>query len=221
MALGTLASHGPQHGHQIRRTAEVTNVVEWGGISIGALYRELKLMAGEGLVTEVRTEKVGRRPARTIYAITSEGRLELTMLRERAIKNFHVAPDPLGVALTFSGEGDDPEEFASWLGMRRAILAVALADLARERQRLVGKGYIGPLQSAVMRRGELIAEAELAWHGELEAQLAELRATSAHPEQGRLPGSQPGGPAALPARSDPTDPAGPADPTDPTDPTDR
>jgi DNA-binding PadR family transcriptional regulator len=199
MALGTLASHGPQHGHQIRRTAEVTNVVDWGGISIGALYRELKLMAGEGLLTEVRTEKVGRRPARTIYAITDEGRLELAMLRERAIKYFHVAPDPLGVALTFSGEGEDPEEFASWLQMRQSILEVALRDLSRERERLTAKGQIGPLQATVMRRGELIAGAELAWHAELEELLAGLRAAGAHPQQGHLPGS---GPGALPGPAD-------------------
>ena len=83
MVLGTLATHGPQHGHQIRLIAEVTNVGEWGGVSVGALYRELKLMAIEGLVTEVRTEQVGRRPARTIYAITDQGRMGLASLRER------------------------------------------------------------------------------------------------------------------------------------------
>ena len=212
MVLGTLASHGPQHGHQIRRTAEVTNAVEWGGISIGALYRELKLMAGEGLVTEVRTEQVGRRPARTIYDITSEGRLELTMLRERAIKTFHVAPDPLGVALTFSGEGEDPEEFASWLQLRRSILEAALRNLSQERERLIAKGYIGPLQATVMRRGELIAGAELAWHAELEEELAGLRAAGVHPQQGHLPGA---GPGRRPAPGDkPDQPPAPGDKPD-------
>jgi len=47
--LGTLARHGQQHGHQIRRIAEITNVGEWGGVSVGALYRELRSMEGEGL----------------------------------------------------------------------------------------------------------------------------------------------------------------------------
>ena len=44
MALGTLARYGPQHGHQIRRLADLTNVGEWGGVSVGALYRELRAM---------------------------------------------------------------------------------------------------------------------------------------------------------------------------------
>src|SRR5262250_994935 len=99
MALGTLARYGPQHGHQIRRLAEVTNVGEWGGVSVGALYRELRAMEREGLVERVRTEQVGRRPARTVYAVTGEGLLELGMLREQAIRSIHWWPDPLGVAL--------------------------------------------------------------------------------------------------------------------------
>ena len=70
MVLGVLAQHGPRHGHEIRRTAEITNVGEWGGVSVGALYRELRLMEAEGLVEPVRTEQVGRRPARTVYSIT-------------------------------------------------------------------------------------------------------------------------------------------------------
>src|SRR5579863_4840317 len=101
MVLGTLARHGPRHGHEIRRIAEVTNVGEWGGVSVGALYRELRTMEAEGLVEALRTEQVGRRPARTVYAITREGMLELAMLREQAIRNTQVPPDPLGVALSF------------------------------------------------------------------------------------------------------------------------
>ena len=50
MALGTLARYAPQHGHQIRRLADLTNVGEWGGVAVGALYRELRAMEGEGLV---------------------------------------------------------------------------------------------------------------------------------------------------------------------------
>jgi DNA-binding PadR family transcriptional regulator len=192
MALGTLASHGPQHGHQIRRTAEVTNVGEWGGVSVGALYRELKLMAAEGLVTELRTEQLSRRPARTIYAITDQGYLELAMLRERAVRNFHPAADPLGVALTFSGEGEDPEEFAGWLEARRDFIKIAVRQISSERERLVAKGYIGPLQAAVMRRSELTMLAELHWHEELEQALAGVRPATAEtkharPSPGQLP----------------------------------
>ena len=175
MVLGVLAQHGPRHGHEIRRMAEVTNVGEWGGVSVGALYRELRLMEAEGLVEEVRTEQVGRRPARTVYSITGEGQLELAMLREKAVRSMHWGPDPLGVALTF---GDtDPEELADWLRARRDMYAITCTQIEAERERLVAKGYLGPLPAAVMRRAQLHAETEVRWHDEFAKILAELPAT--------------------------------------------
>jgi DNA-binding PadR family transcriptional regulator len=214
MALGTLASHGPQHGHQIRRTAEVTNVGEWGGVSVGALYRELKLMAGEGLVSELRTEQVGRRPARTVYGITDQGRLELVMLREQAIRDLRPMPDPLSVALTFSGTGDDPEEFAARMAARRDVLAVHLREITADRERLVAKGFITPLVATVMRRSELMIEAELRWHEEMTQTLAQIWA--GHPpaliagaDTGAVQaGHAPAGPAVQAGHA----PAGPAGP---------
>lgn len=196
MVLGTLATHGPQHGHQIRLIAEVTNVGEWGGVSVGALYRELKQMAIEGLVSEIRTEKVGRRPARTVYAITDQGRMGLASLREKAIKDMHPPPDPIGVALAFAGGGGDPdelEELAGWLEIRKDFLGVVLKELTSERERLLGKGHIGPLQAATMRRGELTIRAELLWHDELDQALTEMRAAASLPTAS-LPTASPGRP---------------------------
>jgi DNA-binding PadR family transcriptional regulator len=174
MVLGTLAHRGPRHGHQIRRLAEVSNVAEWGGVSVGAMYRELRAMEGEGLVEAVRTEQVGRRPARTIYAITGEGRLELAMLRERAIRSITLAPDPLGVALTFAAHTADQGELKDWLRARRDQLAITAGQLAAERERLLRQGYIDELEAANMRRGELHAQTEVRWHDEFAKTLDRL-----------------------------------------------
>jgi DNA-binding PadR family transcriptional regulator len=194
MVLGTLAQHGPRHGHEIRRIAEVTNVGEWGGVSVGALYRELRTMEGEGLVEAIRTEQVGRRPARTVYAITSEGQLELGMLREQAIKGLHWWPDPLGVALSFASAGADREELASWLRARRETFALAAAQLAEDRERMVAKGWLDPFQATVMYRGQLHAEAEIRWHDEFAKILAELPADEESSGQAsELPGEHPEG----------------------------
>src|SRR6201996_2993392 len=131
MALGILARSGPSHGHHIRRLAEVTNVGEWGGVSVGALYRELRAMEREGLVEATRTEKVGNRPERTVYAITDEGRLELTALREQAIKPpLAPGPDPLGVALLFAADGLERGELRRTLRARREMLAIWAAEVA-------------------------------------------------------------------------------------------
>ena len=172
MALGTLARYGPQHGHQIRRLADVTNVGEWGGVSVGALYRELRAMEGEGLVETIRTEKVGRRPARTVYEITGEGQMELQSLREQAIKPTGFGPDALGVALTFAAEGMDPAELRDTLRARRNRLEITAVELAAELDRLTARGYLGVFQAAIMRRGVMHYEADVRWHDEIDAVLA-------------------------------------------------
>jgi DNA-binding PadR family transcriptional regulator len=173
MVLGVLAQHGPQHGHQIRRLAELTNVGEWGGVSVGAMYRELRVMEHEGLVEAIRTEKVGRRPERTVYEITSEGNLELVTLREQAIRPIHVGSDPIGVALTFAAGGADREELRADLRARRNMLAITAAQVADNLERLLAKGYLEPLPAAIMRREVMRMETEIAWHDDVDAMLAE------------------------------------------------
>ena len=179
MALGILARSGPSHGHHIRRVADVTNVGEWGGVSVGALYRELRAMEREGLVEAARTEKVGNRPERTVYAITAEGQLELTTLREQAIRPLASGPDPLGVALLFAADGMDPAELRRNLRARREMLAIAVAQVAADREQLIAKGFIDVLAAAVMRRGIMTIEAEIRWHDELDATLAAASADDA------------------------------------------
>jgi DNA-binding PadR family transcriptional regulator len=172
MALGILARSGPSHGHHIRRVADVTNVGEWGGVSVGALYRELRAMEHEGLIEAARTEKVGNRPERTVYAITAEGQLELTTLREQAIRPLGSGPDPLGVALLFAADGMEPEELRRTLRTRREMLAIAVGQVAADREQLIAKGFIDVLAAAVMRRAIMTTEAEIRWHDELDAALA-------------------------------------------------
>jgi len=149
MILGLLAERGPMHGHQIRRTAELTNAGVWGGITGGALYAELRKLDGEGLVEAIREEQVGRRPARTVYQITQEGRLELTVQRDAALEVVFGSADPMSVVLLFAA-GADASELA---------------------ERLARQGILPPLAVAAFRRGELRLEAELRWHEEFERQL--------------------------------------------------
>jgi DNA-binding PadR family transcriptional regulator len=172
MALGTLARYGPQHGHQIRRLADQTDVGEWGGVSVGALYRELRSMESEGLVETLRTEQVGRRPARTVYAITEEGRLELHNLRAHALAETDPGPNALGVALIFALDDIDREELRDALRARRDRLVISGRELTAERERGVAKGYLSPVEAVSMRRGELHIETEVRWHDELDAVLA-------------------------------------------------
>ena len=170
MILGLLAERGPMHGHQIRRTAELTNAGVWGGITGGALYAELRKLDGEGLVQAVREEQVGRRPARTVYEITGEGRLDLVVQRDAALEVVFGSADPLSVVLLFAA-GADTAELAERLAARRRLVAGQLEAMAAERRRLAGQGILPPLGVAAFRRGELRLEAELRWHEEFEPEL--------------------------------------------------
>ncbi len=171
MALGLLAERGPMHGHRIRREAEEKNVESWGGVSIGALYRELHHMEDEGLIEALRNEQVGRRPARTVYQITPEGRRELDILRERAMGEVHRHTDPIGVALLFGGLGE-PTEAREYLLLRRRSIDNLVHALRTERQLLAARGCLDATGFAVFRRGELFLEAELVWHDEFDGELA-------------------------------------------------
>ena len=169
--LGLLAGRGPMHGHQIRRTAELTNAEVWGGITSGALYAELRRLDGEGLIRPVREEQVGRRPARTIYEITVEGHLELVVQREAALDVIFGSADPVSVVLLFAA-GRDPAALASRLAARRRRVAAQLEDMTEERNRLTEQDLLSPLAIAAFRRGELRLEAELRWHDESQRQIA-------------------------------------------------
>jgi DNA-binding PadR family transcriptional regulator len=178
MALGILARNGPSHGHHIRRVAEVTNVGEWGGVSVGALYRELRAMEREGLVEAQRTERVGNRPERTVYAITGEGYLELTTLREQAIKPLISGLDPLGVAMLFAAGEMKRDDLRRLLRTRGEMLALAVEHVKADREQLMAEGHLDMFAAAGMRRSILAMESEVRWHDEMDKALAETERDS-------------------------------------------
>ena len=171
MILGVLAGRGPMHGHQIRRIAELTNAEAWGGITGGALYAELRKLDSDGLVRAVRAEQVGRRPARTVYEVTDEGRLELVVQRDAALDVVFGSADPVSVVLLFAA-GSGASDLSERLAARRRRVAGQLEAMAAERERLTGQGALSSLAIAAFRRGELRLEAELRWHEEFEQQIA-------------------------------------------------
>jgi DNA-binding PadR family transcriptional regulator len=187
ICLGLLAEHGERHGHQLRRDVEILKADEWAGVGAGSLHRELRKMAGEGLIEAVRTEQEGRWPPRTIYQITGEGRRELAVLREQALGRIQEVPDAMAAGLIFAGP-QDPSIVADLLARHRQAVQAELERLALERQRGLREGFlrpsVSPLQAAAFRRSELRMEAELAWHAECDEMLTTHHAVE-HDSEGR------------------------------------
>jgi len=169
LILGLLAG-GQLHGHQIRRTAELTGIEQWGGVKVGALYGMLHRLAAEGLIEPVRTEQEGNRPQRTVYAITAEGRAELAIHRDRALTQPILHSTTVEAALKWPA-GLDHKALRERLARRRDALTSALADLVASRDLYEKEGTLPASGIAGYRRTQLHLEAELAWHDELDAML--------------------------------------------------
>jgi DNA-binding PadR family transcriptional regulator len=165
LVLGLLAVRGPMHGHQLRRVAEMINIESWGDVKVGALYGAIHRLEAEELIHPIRSEQEGRFPARTVYAITDEGRQELTILRSRALQEARLAPDPFDVALTFVDAALDEAE--PLLAQRRAALAAQLDGMVSERERLESLGHLPRLSSLVFRHGETRLRAEIEYLDEI------------------------------------------------------
>ena len=165
LVLGML-NRGSMHGHQIRREAELRDVQDWAGIKPGALYGTLNRLAEEGLVEVVSTERAGKMPARTVYAITAEGRKELEMLLESALERSKLALEAFDVALLVV-DALPKTHVAELMARRAASVALAHKNMVSDRLRLRNLGHITEVEDALMRHAELRLEAELKWHEEV------------------------------------------------------
>ena len=177
LILGLLAG-GPLHGHQIRRAAEQSGIEQWGGVKVGALYGMLHRLETEGLIEPVRTEQEGRRPQRTVYAITPDGHTELAIHRDRALTQPVLHSTTVEAALKWPA-GLDRNALQERLSRRREGFADALTDLVASRELYLREGKLPAAAIAGYRRTQLHLEAELAWHDELEAMLPAIARESA------------------------------------------
>jgi DNA-binding PadR family transcriptional regulator len=150
--LGALAKHGPMYGHQIRRDARTDRADLWSDVRPGSLYGALHRMAAEGLIEPVRTEQSGNLPARTVYAITTEGQRELRALRTEALEDIGLRPDPVDLALVMSGDLD-AEVLRGYIENRIKMLDSQAARHAHH-----------AADDLVAEHTRLRVAAELAWH---------------------------------------------------------
>jgi DNA-binding PadR family transcriptional regulator len=171
--LGTLATSGPLHGHQIRQQAQSDHTESWTDIQVGSVYGALKRLANEDLVREVRTERVGNRPERTIYEITQEGRRALSAVRLTALRELTRHYDPFDLALAQSRDLAE-EDLEQIVAHRLAGLQVQLASLRHQAEH--ADPYVNEAERMVLRHLIERTEAEVRWHTELAARLPKVAA---------------------------------------------
>lgn len=164
------------HGHQIRREAQTDRTELWADVKPGSLYGALRRMADEGVIEAVRTERVGNLPERTVYAITDDGRRELSVLRHGILKDTKLRPDPVDLALAYT-EDLPEDELRKLVEDRHAAITAELASWKHLFTH--AEPYLKGLEAMGFDHVITRLEAEVAWHDRVLARLSELHGKEA------------------------------------------
>jgi DNA-binding PadR family transcriptional regulator len=128
IAVLSLLTREPLHPYEMRQRIRIQHIDGVMKVTQGTLYSTVERLAEAGLITPVETSREGRRPERTVYAITGAGRDHLLdALRETLLR-----PTPehrrLAVALAFASTLE-PAEVADLLERRSLHVEVQLSGL--------------------------------------------------------------------------------------------
>jgi DNA-binding PadR family transcriptional regulator len=146
-----LLSERPHHGYRIKKILSDEGLRFWFPLDDASIYSMLRSLVREGFATEVVTERDGRRPPRTVFAITPAGRRHYEDLLRAAWRNAAPQADPIQLALAATGDLPD-DEVAELADEREQALRARLDELIsvrstapanamvdRERARIAGE----------------------------------------------------------------------------------
>ncbi len=139
-------------------------------ITPGSLYRTVEKLAEEGLIEVVETSRAGKRPERTVYTLTDDGRDAFAdRLRDMLVKPVYEYPQ-FATALTCMHSLDKNDAIAK-LDQRRMELEalVAAHDVVIEN---LTKQDFRPIHWIDVEYDQAMRRAELAWTARLIDDLA-------------------------------------------------
>jgi DNA-binding PadR family transcriptional regulator len=171
--LSALSENGPMHGHQIRQQAQIDRTELWTEVKVGALYGALKRLAGEGLIVEVRSERQGNFPERTVYAITERGRESFAAVHGEALRTVVVRPDPFDLALVHASAIDE-KDLAHLVADRRDALAAQESSVRHQAE--IADRWLSEAERMVLEHRVARLAGELRWHEELLDRLPKIAA---------------------------------------------
>jgi DNA-binding PadR family transcriptional regulator len=168
--LAFLMMGRPTHPYEMANLLRKTGKEQDMKIKWGSFYTVIENLAKHGLIEPVGSDRDGRRPERTRYAITDEGRdevrdwlRELVSFPETEANQFEAALSVLGVL--------SPDEVTEALENRTTSLEAAIAG---SRGALAASGEAVPRIFLIEAEYALaMREAELAWVRGLTREIAE------------------------------------------------
>ena len=125
-----LLSEGPMHGYRIKRILDEDSLRFWFPVEVGSIYAVLMTLTKQGFLMQEAVEREGKRPERTVYKITQEGKQHYEELLRQAWSELPRMSDPVNAAL--AAMPDLPEEdLYSLLEQRAGALRDRLNTLYR------------------------------------------------------------------------------------------
>jgi DNA-binding PadR family transcriptional regulator len=158
--LGLLRK-GPLHGYEIKHVIE-QDMGDWLNIPFGSIYFALGKLRDEGSIREEQAERAGKRPEKTVYALTVPGEAEFLRLLRETLGGEDRPRFELDQALAFS-EAIPRDELAQYFRRRVAALETALGTIADHERAQLGAAEVPRVARAIFSHGRFHLEAELAW----------------------------------------------------------
>ncbi len=171
LAVMALLYERPMHPYEMASMMRERGKHESIKLNYGSLYSVVEALQREGLILPKETVREGRRPERTIYALTDEGRVEfLSWLREllRApVKEY----TQFAAGLSFL-PALPPAEATALLEERVRLLEEEVEEM-RTRLEAVMESGVARLFLVESEHELILREAELAWVRELVREIEE------------------------------------------------
>lgn len=175
LAVLSCAAERPMHPYEMATVMRERGKDESIPIKWGSLYTVVENLERHGFIQATETVREGRRPERTIYAITEAGHAELTDWLRELLGTTEKEYRRLEAGLSLAGVLP-PDEVVALLRQRADTLET---QLAQRQQKLAEVAVTVPRLFLVEAEYELaLQRAEVDW----------LRSLLAEIEQGTLPG---------------------------------
>jgi DNA-binding PadR family transcriptional regulator len=152
VAVLGLLSEQPRHPYDIAYTIKQRHMHEHIKLSMGTLYHVVEQLQRLGWIRPTETAREGRRPERTIYELTPDGRRHLLDRVRQLVAEPARDYSAFEAGLAFLHQLQ-PEEAVALLRRRAAALGdeVELWDYALERLRNGGLGRLALIESELVQ----------------------------------------------------------------------
>jgi DNA-binding PadR family transcriptional regulator len=169
LAVLSCVAERPMHPYEMSTTLRTRGKEQSIKLNFGSLYSVVESLARHGLVEAQGTVREGRRPERTVYAITAAGRAELEDWLADLVSTPRKEYTSLEAALSLIA-GLAPDEAARLLRSRATLLRMSLGSVDAGLE-LTGRMGLPELFVVEEQYRRALMEAELAFVTSLAARI--------------------------------------------------